>query len=284
VCAFAKAAGTSLFSARLTSNYELQASCRADGVPGFLADNFDAAVVVFGGEASPNWKTTEFVSFLRSFFKIGKPVAFVTLPGQSPALPDWFRPAWRVEYRESDNLSFLQLVWTIVGYQPYDLGDKKPAPRAFISYSWDSEAHKAWIAELAARLRSDGVDVILDQWHVRLGDQLPQFMETSVRDSDFVLIICTPRYKERSNQRSGGVGYEGHVITAEVFYSQNQRKFIPVLRLGEWDQAAPSWLLGRIFADLRGEPYSESTYQNLKNTIRRMLPEAPPIGRGTAGS
>src|SRR5271166_6487209 len=157
-------------------------------------------------------------------------------------------------------------------------------PRVFISYSWDDDAHKAWVARLATRLRSDGVNVILDQWEVRLGDQLSQFMETSVRESDFVLIICTPRYKERSDGRRGGVGYEGHVITAEVFYySDNQRKFIPVLRLGEWKQTAPSWLLGKAYADLCGDPYREPEYQNLMSTIQQILPEAPPIGPKPSG-
>jgi len=152
-------------------------------------------------------------------------------------------------------------------------------PRVFISYSWDDDAHKAWVATLATCLRNDGANVILDQWHVRLGDNLPQFMETSVRDSDFVLIICTPGYKERGDGRRGWVGYEGHVITAEAFYySDNQRKFIPVLRAGEWRNAAPSWLLGKDYADLRGEPYSDSHYQELKNTSHQLLPEPPPIG------
>ena len=152
------------------------------------------------------------------------------------------------------------------------------APRVFISYSWDSDAHKNWVSTLVTRLRSNGVNVILDQWHVRLGDQLPQFMETAVRDSNFVLIICTPRYKERSDRRLGGVGYEGHIITAEVFRSQTERKFIPALRSGDWDHAAPSWLAGKNFADLRGEPYRELQYGTVMATIHHMLPEAPPIG------
>jgi TIR domain len=151
-------------------------------------------------------------------------------------------------------------------------------PRVFMSYSWDSDAHKSWVATLATRLRSDGVNVILDQWHMRLGDQLPQFMETAVRDSSFVCIICTPRYRERSNSRLGGVGYEGHVITAEVFHSQNERKFIPVLRLGAWEESAPSWLLGKYFCDLSGEPYPESAYQLLTATIHQQVQEAPPLG------
>ena len=60
--------------------------------------------------------------------------------------------------------------------------------RAFVSYSWDSDQHKKWVRELAARLRSDGVDVILDQWHLLPGDQIPEFMERSVRESNYVLI------------------------------------------------------------------------------------------------
>jgi hypothetical protein len=37
-------------------------------------------------------------------------------------------------------------------------------PTAFISYSWDTEEHKAWVREFAARLRADGIDVTPDQW------------------------------------------------------------------------------------------------------------------------
>jgi hypothetical protein len=65
------------------------------------------------------------------------------------------------------------------------------------------------VKDLAARLRgAASVDVALDEWEVRPGDQLPHFMERSIRDADFVLCICTPRYKERFDARQGGAGYE----------------------------------------------------------------------------
>lgn len=152
-------------------------------------------------------------------------------------------------------------------------------PRVFISYSWDSPEHRDWAAALASRLREDGVESVLDRWHTAPGDQLPAFMETAVRESDNVLIICTPRYKERSDRREGGVGYEGNVITAEVFARQNHRKFIPVLRQGD-DQAMPSWLLGSYFVDLRGEPYSEIHYNDLLSTLKGTRPQAPPVANG----
>src|SRR2546422_9170 len=105
-------------------------------------------------------------------------------------------------------------------------------PGAFISYSWDGEDHTSWVRGLASRLREDGVETTLDQWHVVPGDQLPAFMERAVRESDYVLIVCTPRYKDRSDTRTGGVGYEGDIMTAEALTVRNERKFIPILRQG----------------------------------------------------
>ena len=85
--------------------------------------------------------------------------------------------------------------------------------KVFISYAWDSKEHKTWVRNLSTRLKNGGVDVTLDQWHLVPGDQIPEFMERAVRESDFVLIVCTQKYKERSDARSGGVGYEGDVMT-----------------------------------------------------------------------
>jgi hypothetical protein len=134
------------------------------------------------------------------------------------------------------------------------------APTAFISYSWDDDEHKAWVWALAERLRKDGVDVILDRWALVPGDQLPAFMEQAIRDNDFVVIICTPRYQARSNSRTGGVGYEGDIMTGEVLSRRDTRKFIPVLRTGTWVNAAPSWLSGKYFIDFSADPYLERNY------------------------
>src|SRR5262245_43784133 len=103
-------------------------------------------------------------------------------------------------------------------------------PKAFISYSWDDDAHKEWVRQLAIRLRADGVDATLDRWHAAPGDQIAAFMERAVRDNDFVIAICTPRFQERSDGREGGVGYEGDIMTAFALTSRDKKKFIPVLR------------------------------------------------------
>jgi hypothetical protein len=154
----------------------------------------------------------------------------------------------------------------------------------FISYSWESAAHKEWVRSFAARLRGDGVKVTLDQWYVVPGDQLPEFMEREIGRNKYVLIICTPHYKKRADKRVGGVGYEGDIMTAEVLETksrqkqQKQRKFIPILRAGSWEQSAPSWLQGKCRIHLAGDPYPEEQYQDLLATLHDARPKPPPLG------
>jgi hypothetical protein len=157
-----------------------------------------------------------------------------------------------------------------------------PAPKVFISYSWDSDQHREWTRELAERLRGDGSNVTLDQWHLAPGDQMAEFMERAVRENDLVLIICTPRYKQKSDERSGGVGYEGDIMTAEVLSTRNHRKFVPILRMGPWSDAAPSWLRGKLYVDLSGSSYSEDQYHDLLATIHNQRPSPPPVGAPTS--
>lgn len=159
---------------------------------------------------------------------------------------------------------------------PHTVGVVKSA---FISYSWDDDTHREWVRKLAERLRADGVDVSIDRWAAVPGDQLPAFMERAIRENQFVVIICTPRYKRRSDAREGGVGYEGDIMAAEVMTSQNDRKFIPVLRSGDWAQAAPSWLLGKYYINLTGDPYSERYYEDLVRTLLGIRETPPPIGK-----
>jgi hypothetical protein len=153
---------------------------------------------------------------------------------------------------------------------------------AFISYSWDDDSHKEWVCALAERLRSDGVDVSLDRWAAVPGDQLPAFMERAIRENEFVVIVCTPRYKARSDAREGGVGYEGDIMTAEAMSQQNHRKFIPVLRAGAWTESAPSWLAGKYYINLSGNPYSERDYGDLARTLLGIRETAPPLGQPMA--
>ncbi len=72
-------------------------------------------------------------------------------------------------------------------------------PKVFISYSHDSEEHKAWVADLARFLISNGIDVVIDAWNLRRGEDIPKFMEDGLSSADRVLMICTERYVEKAD-------------------------------------------------------------------------------------
>jgi len=128
---------------------------------------------------------------------------------------------------------------------------KPEPPRCFVSYTWDSPHHKEWVRELATQLRTKGVDVVLDQWDLRYGDDLPHFMETAVRESDFVILVCTPEYAKKANQGRGGAGYEKRIVTGEMFQKTNQSKFIPLVRKGSNEEALPTFLQSKDYVDFR---------------------------------
>ena len=93
--------------------------------------------------------------------------------------------------------------------------------KLFISYSHDTEEHSAWVAKLAGHLRSHGVDVIFDQWDLRLGDDLPFFMENGLSKSNMVLIICSLNYVEKANSGISGAGYEKRILSSDMIYGGN---------------------------------------------------------------
>lgn len=153
--------------------------------------------------------------------------------------------------------------------------------KTFISYAWESDEIKKWVKNLATQLRNDGIDAKLDQWEVVPGDQMPHFMEKSVKENDYVLIICTPKYKTKSENRIGGVGYEGDIMTAEVLQKSNHRKFIPIIKSGTKETSIPSWLSGKYYVDLSNEVHFDNNYSDLTTTLLNKRERAPELGTTT---
>ena len=102
-------------------------------------------------------------------------------------------------------------------------------PKVFISYSWTSPQHKELVKEWADRLIGDGVEVIIDIYDLREGNDKYAFMEKMVTDPTIthVLVICDQSYAEKANNREAGVGTESEIISDEV-YDKEQSKFIPI--------------------------------------------------------
>ena len=144
-----------------------------------------------------------------------------------------------------------------------------PNPKCFISYSWDSFLHKGWVRFLAEMLQQKGVYTHLDQWDVSLGDQLPKYMETSIRESDFVLLVCTKNFASKANAGQGGVGYEKNIVTGEIYSdSAPDTKFVALIREGVPKGSLPSYLKSKVYLDFRNNDFFD---QNLSTGNQNML-------------
>lgn len=109
-------------------------------------------------------------------------------------------------------------------------------PSVFISYSHDSDEHKDWVLQLATRLRSNGVDVILDRWNLKYGSNIASFMERGLSKSNRVICVCSENYIKKANDGKGGAGYEKQIITAEYVTDQNTNWVIPLIKNNSGDK------------------------------------------------
>jgi hypothetical protein len=158
--------------------------------------------------------------------------------------------------------------------------EAKTAPVVLISYTHEGEEHKAWVRGLAEKLRADGVDVILDQWDLKPGQDVLAFMEQGVRQADRVMLVFTPEYRRKADGRTGGVGYESLVITGELSSNLGTAKFIGLLRRGDWSDSVPVFMSSRSHIDFRDDATIEKAYGELLRDIHEAPAHPkPPLGK-----
>lgn len=156
-------------------------------------------------------------------------------------------------------------------------------PKVFISYSWHPEENKIRVQQLARRLMSDGVDVILDVWSLKDGQDKYVFMEKMVVDSDInkVLIICNKDYAEKADCRKGCVGTESTIMSDEIYSKAEQTKFLPVV-FEKGDDGMiykPYFLKSRIHIDMSSDDCYEMGYEQLlRDIFDKPLIKKPALG------
>lgn len=164
---------------------------------------------------------------------------------------------------------------------------EQPNPNLFISYSWSSLEHEQWVLELATELAGNGVDVILDKWDLKEGQDAYAFMERMVTDSKVkkVAIILDKVYVEKANERKAGVGTETQIISSEIYEKTDQSKFVAII--SEKDEAGkpylPIYYKSRVYIDLSSSDLYASNYEKLLRWIYdKPLHTKPDIGQKPA--
>ena len=171
------------------------------------------------------------------------------------------------------------------------------ADTVFISYSHDSPEHSARVLALSDKLREMGVDVELDQYHVRPPQGWPRWCEEQLRpeNAKFVTVICTHTYRDRVENKVAadegrGVFWEGGVIYQYLYDQKENTRFIPVLLGDAPEDGIPLPLKGharyRVKAFDLSDPGFEGLYRELTGqpaVIKRGLGEKVILApRGTA--
>lgn len=163
------------------------------------------------------------------------------------------------------------------------MSDEQPI-KIFISYSWQPEEIQVRVIEIANRLTRDGVQVILDVWDLKEGNEKYAFMEQMVNDEtiDKVLLMCNSVYAEKANNRAGGVGTESTIVSSEIYSKHDQTKFIPVvLETDDHGHAyLPTFVKSIIYVDLSNAEYFEQEYDKLLRVIyKEPIHKRPPLGK-----
>ncbi|ODG94072.1 hypothetical protein BED47_00680 [Gottfriedia luciferensis] len=132
-------------------------------------------------------------------------------------------------------------------------------------------------------MEESGINVTLDKWDLKDGQDVYAFMESMVTSQDInkVLVICDEGYQKKADDRSGGVGTETQIITPQIYKDAKQEKFIPIVaqRNEDGNTFLPTYMAGRKYIDLS----NSDTYEDNYELLVRNIYEAPLHQRPTRG-
>lgn len=147
---------------------------------------------------------------------------------------------------------------------PFDNSQK---PKVFISYSHDNEEHKIWVREFAKYINSKGIKVTFDEWSMRPGDNIPDFMTENVEKSDHIICICSTEYVSKADKHLSGAGYEADIIIQKIIEYGNETNIIPVIRNNK-DNKLPKFLKSKKHIDMTNDSSYLENCQDIIDTIK----------------
>jgi len=127
----------------------------------------------------------------------------------------------------------------------------------FISYSHTPSYLKIKTLSLVDKLLEAGIRITIDHYDLFFGNGLNKFMSeiSNEKKYNFILIICTKHYYEKSTNKLTGVGIEMNEIS-KLLESPDQERVVPILfeEGSAIDEILPILLKDFYCVDLRNEP------------------------------
>ncbi|GHT22401.1 hypothetical protein AGMMS49953_01160 [Endomicrobiia bacterium] len=130
-----------------------------------------------------------------------------------------------------------------------------------------------------------GIDVKIDKWDLKPGQNLHKFMEEVVNNKEInkVLVICDKSYMNKANNREGGVGTETDIITPEIYGNYDEKRFIPIIfeKNDGGEAYVPTYFKGRYYIDLcyDNNKHPEEFERLIRSIIGKAEHTKPKLGK-----
>lgn len=167
-------------------------------------------------------------------------------------------------------------------------GSESPGgpPRVFVSYTHDSDQHKALVLEFATFLRACGIDAELDQWSTDRRRDWYTWMIDLAKRADFIIVVASPTYRRVGDgdvAPAENRGSQSEVSLLREFLHRDRetwaRKLLPVILPGRIPDDIPMFLQPYT-AD--HYPVTEFTEAGVEDLLRMLTAQTahprPPLG------
>ena len=211
-------------------------------------------------------KSTSRITWYRELFlKLKKEDIPAFLTDLSYRIISIYQPLFMSEEELTDDICF-NTIPELTNNDAEDVYiDKTYKKVIFISYTWEEDKnpkHKEWVRSLADRLKAVGFDIRFDQYQP-LGTNMDNFMVNSVKESDRIILICTPEFKRRSDNMISAAGFEASLISNDLIENITTNKFLPIVRIGNVREAMPLYLGNRNALIWKGEDLDYKLFDKL---------------------
>ena len=141
--------------------------------------------------------------------------------------------------------------------------EPKDEIRVFVSYAWENEEQNDKVVSFVEFLRKHGYNASMDRMKAQEESSINfnTMMINGFREANKVVVILSPKYKERAESFHGGVGFEFSMILEELKINRNKYIFVS-FGTDSFDDIVPMGILGREIIDLKKDQ-DESDFNNL---------------------
>lgn len=152
-------------------------------------------------------------------------------------------------------------------------------PKVFISYSHQDAAYEDKVLEFSNKLRSEGIDASIDQYEEAPSEGWPRWMENQIKESDYVLVLCSKSYYDKfySDKKGKGITWEVSIIY-QCLYDTNAetQKFIPIFFEEGEQQYIPTPIKSFTFYNVGTDEGYNKLYWRLRGVQKT---QKPPLGK-----